>query len=286
MNALPAVVVGFDGSAVAARAVRFAAEEAARRRCLLKIVHVRDHAATTAEAAALLTTATGIARGYLDDRSIVAVELSGNAAAALVAESGSAELLVVGRGAVGRLADVMGSTALLVVGHAACAVVTVAMTDPSAADPDAALGGVVAGIKRFEDAAAILEIAFLEAELRGCGLEIVHAWRHPETDHHGEMMFPVYDPVVYAEEQRDRLAATVQRFVDAYPDVLVSIAAPHAGPVDALAIASDSAALVVVGAPHRGPVAGLVLGSVGQALLRHLDCPVFFVQPRVAAAAA
>lgn len=285
MQAAPAVVVGFDGSAGAARAVRFAAEEAARRRRPLKVVHVRDQSATSGETAALLATATGIARGYLDDLSIIAVERSGNPAAALVAESGSAELLVVGRGAVGRIADVLGSVALMAVGHAACPVVTVAMTDPAAADPDAAHAGVVAGIKHFDQAEAILEAAFGEAELRGCPLEVVHAWRHPEPDHHGEIQFPVYDPVQYTEEQTARLAATVQCFADKYPDVTVSIAAPHAGAVDALTVAADSAAVVVVGAPHRGPVAGLVLGSIGQSLLRHLTCPVIFVPSRVTAAA-
>jgi nucleotide-binding universal stress UspA family protein len=277
MQAVPAVVVGVDGSAVGARAVRFAAEEAARRGCPLKVIHVRDAASTSAAVSALLSTATGIARGYLDDRSIVAVELSGNPAAALVAESGSAELLVVGRGQMDRIGDVLGSVALLVVGHAACPVITVAMTDPAAAHPDAAHAGVVAGIKHVDQAAAILETAFAQAELRGCGLEVVHAWRHPQPEHHGEMLFPVYDPVLHTEEQADRLAAAVRAYADRYPGVVVTIAAPHAGALDALAVAGDAAALVVVGAPHRGPVAGLVLGSVGQSLLRHLTCPVVFI---------
>jgi nucleotide-binding universal stress UspA family protein len=280
MEPVPAVVVGTDGSAVAARAVRFAAEEAARRGRPLTIVHVRDSEAADLVSAARLATAMGIARGYLDGCAIFPLEPIGTPAAALIAAARPEDLLVVGRGDVDGFGAVLGSVALEVVAHAECPVVTVAMTDPAAADPDAAHSAVVAGIKYFAQAEDILDTAFREAELRGCVLEVVHSWRHPPSDGHGDIRFPGYDPEIVTEEQTELLADTVRIYADKYPEVPVVLAAPHAGAVDALAIAAESAALVVVGAPHRSALRGLVLGSVGQALLRQISCPVVFVHPR------
>jgi nucleotide-binding universal stress UspA family protein len=273
----PAVVAGFDGSAAAARAVRFAAEDAALRKCPLTIVHVRERGSENSRPLQM-EAATGIARGYLDAEQIVAVETPGEAGAELIAASRAADLLVVGRGDVFRLGSALGSTALEVVTHAECPVVTVGMTDPAASDPDAVRTGVLAGLRQLDHAEAILAVAFEEAELRGCGVEVVHAWRHPVPDRHGEMMFPVYDPVLYTAEQGERLAHVVQKFTDKYPEVPVTLAAPHAGAVDARLVAADFAALVVLGKPHRGPIRQLLLGSAGQTLLRQLDCPVVFVR--------
>lgn len=277
MTHSPAVVVGFDGSAVAARAVRFAAEDAALRKGRLTIVQVHD--GVSGEPRPLqMEMATGIARGYLDADRVLTQEPLGDAAAELTAAAQDAELLVVGRGDVFRLGAALGSVALEVVAHADCPVVTVGMTDPAAPDPDAARAGVLAGVRHLDHAEAILALAFEEAELRGCGVEVVHAWRHPVPDRHGEIMFPVYDPVLYTAAQGERLGQVVQRFAEKYPEVPVTIAAPHAGAVDALLVAADFAALVVLGRPRRGPIRELLLGSVGQTLLRELDCPVVFVR--------
>ena len=278
MKSDPAVIVGFDGSPAAARAVRFAAEDAALRRRPLTIVHVRDGGSAADTSPLPMAGAVGIARGYLEVDQITTVEMSGGAGSELVAASQDADLLVVGRGDVFRLGSALGSVALEVVAHADCPVVTVGMTDPAAGDPDAARTGVLAGLRQLDHADAILAVAFEEAELRGCGVEVVHAWRHPVPDRHGEMMFPVYDPVLYTDEQGERLAQVVQKFTDKYAEVPVTIAAPHAGAVDALLVAADFAALVVLGKPHRGPIRQLLLGSAGQKLLRQLDCPVVFVR--------
>lgn len=277
MESVPGVVVGFDGSVAAGRAVRFAAEDAAFRQRPLAIVHVRD-AHSDDPRPVELDTAMGIARGYLDADRVTAVEIPGRTGPELIAASRGADLLVVGRGDVFRLGGALGSIALEVVAHAECPVVTVGMADPAATDPDAPRTGVLAGVRRLDQADAVLEVAFEEAELRGCGLEVVHAWRHPAPDRHGEMMFPVYDPVLYKAEQTERLDEAVRKFAAKFPDVPVTTVAPHAGAVDALLVAAEFAGLVVLGKPHRGPIRELLLGSVGQTLLRQLDCPVVFVR--------
>lgn len=273
----PGVVVGFDGSAVAARAVRFAAEDAALRGRPLTIVHVRD-GRSDGPGPVKVESGTAIARGYLEPEKVTAVETPGEAGSGLVAASQGADLLVVGRGDVFSLGGVLGSIALEVVAHAECPVVVVGMADPAASDRGAPGTGVLAGLRQLDHAEAILAVAFEEAELRGCGVEVVHAWKHPVPDRHGEMMFPVYDPVPYTAEQGERLGHVVQKFTEKYPEVPVTIAAPHAGAVDALLVAADFAGLVVLGKPRHGPIRQLLLGSAGQTLLRQLNCPVVFVR--------
>jgi nucleotide-binding universal stress UspA family protein len=273
----PAVVVGFDGSAGAARAVRFAAQDAALRQRPLRIVRVHNGSASEVARPLPAASAIGIARGYLDEDQILEAEAWGAPGEELIKAARDAELLVVGRGDVFRLGSALGSVALEVVAHAGCPIAIVGSADRSGADPDGAGAGVLAGIRRLDQADAILQVAFDEAERRRCGLEVVHAWRHPTPDRHFDMMFPVYDPVLYSEEQVERLADAVQNFADKYPDVPVTIAAPHTGAIDALLVAADSAALVVLGRPHRGPIKEFLLGSVGQTLLRQLTCPVIFL---------
>jgi nucleotide-binding universal stress UspA family protein len=277
MESGPGVLVGFDGSPSAARAVRFAAEDAALRRRALSIVSVRETPGAEGPRPMTLGEAVGLAHGYLAADQVRVLERVGQPDTALIAAATGAELLVVGRGDVFRLGAALGSTALAVLDHAVCPVVTVGMSDPAAADPAVTRSGVLAGIRRLNQAEEILEVAFTEAELRGCGLEVVHAWRNPEPDRHGEMMFPVYDPVRYGAEQSERLAAVVAKLAESYPDVPVTIAAPHAGAVDAVLVAAEFASVVVLGKPRRGRIRELLLGSVGQKLLRQLDCPVIFV---------
>lgn len=278
MDLGPEVVVGFDGSPGAARAVRFAAEDAARRRRPLRIVQVRDGRAVDLVPDARLTSAIGIAEGYLAREQVLSSEPGGKAAAELVAQSQGAELLVIGRGHAHRRGLGLGSVASDVVGHAKCPVAVIATADNAAEDPEVASPGVVVGIKYLEQSDAILEAAFVEAGLRGCGLQVLHAWRHPEPSEHGDILPSVYDPGLYGERQEALLGEWVEPLANKYPDVTVSVTVRHAGAVDALVEAD--AELVVIGAPHRGLVRPMMIGSVTQGLLRNLDRPVIFVHRR------
>ena len=265
MYLVPPVVVGYDGSEPAARAVRFAAAEAARRRRPLGIVHVRDGVTAYGESAVRLSAAIDIARAHVAESDIVAVDPIGDAATELLRESLGADLLVVGRGVVDRLVDALGSVSQAAVTRASCPVVVLAGSDPGAEDPDKERGAVVAGVKHLEAAEHILDLAFAEAQLWGRGLEVVHCWRH------------AHDPVLKGEGLSARLREAVDRVAAKYSDVEVSLAIPRGSPVDALLIAGESAALVVIGAPRFGPVRGTLLASTAQALLGDGSCPVMFV---------
>lgn len=276
IHRLPTVVAGYDGSPAAARAVRFAAEEAARRDSVLRILHVRE--SRSIESGVRWETALGIARGYLDEHRVVAFDHTGWPAAQLLVEGDRADLLVLGRGGPHRLGEAAGSVAQAVITSAHCPVVLIAGSDRSAVDPDAARAGVVAGIKHLDAAEEILTAAFAEAEYRGCDLMVVHAWRHAGEHGLRDVLLPTYeDPASYAEQLTARLGEVVRLVAGKYPDVPVSLATPRSAAVPALTVAAQAAALVVVGVPRVGPVRGALLGSAGQTLLRDGACPVMFV---------
>lgn len=83
------------------------------------------------------------------------------------------------------------------------------------------------------------------------------------------------DDLAASQRSADQLTAeAVRRWSAKYPDVT---AEPHADVGSAahdLAEASRTALLVVIGSRGHSGLAGLVLGSVGQALIRHANCPV------------
>ena len=138
------VVVGVDGSPVAARALEFAAEEAALRGARLRIVSVweippavygggfgpppdqsvlesfREHAETIAREAA---ESTGRAHPGLE---VDALAREGQPAECLLDEAERASLIVVGnRGRGGFASLLLGSVSQQVVHHAPCPVVVV-----------------------------------------------------------------------------------------------------------------------------------------------------------------
>ncbi len=82
------------------------------------------------------------------------------------------------------------------------------------------------------------------------------------------------DPLELEAEQRRLLSEVLAGWSAKYPDVPVRsrLVRHHAG--RALTEVSRDASLLVVGARGTGGFAGLHLGSVGDAVIRHADCPV------------
>ncbi|MFB4298559.1 universal stress protein [Actinomadura sp. NTSP31] len=128
------VVVGYDGSAHSAAAVRWAAREAGLRNVPLSICHAWEPYMTagamtmpvadlSAAAKETLAEGTEVAQGYRD---VHAVLESGGAASVLMSAGRSAELLVVGSRGRGGFAGVeLGSVALQLAAHAPCPVIVV-----------------------------------------------------------------------------------------------------------------------------------------------------------------
>lgn len=293
-GANPPVVVGVDGSRAALHAVRWAADEAARRRTELRIVH-----AAGIPRVSLLGTVPeppGVRAGLRDrgwrllrEAAFAAQQATGEESElvlddelpvlTLLRAADTARMVVLGpSGHGGYLPGVLlGSTAVQVSAHATSPVVVVRGTDD---EPGTARGPVVVGVDGSLASGAALYHAFEEASLRKAPLLAVHAWQ----DLMAEGLLTDASSYLSWEPEADLeqrvLAESLAGWAERFPDVEVRRSVVREQPRRALLAASEQAQLVVVGARGRGGFRGLSLGSVSQALIHHADCPVLVVRAR------
>lgn len=284
------VVVGVDGSTSASHAVRWAAEEAARRNTSLVIMHScmvvpvhAPHMAGSSEAFAeavfdhgrvLLAEATAVAKETAPQVEVNAELTSGGAAEQLVGRSASTQLVVLGsRGPGGFTGLLVGSVAVAVTTHAHCP--TIVVRDPDTVpDRDAP---VVVGLDGSPSSDAALAFAFEAAALRGVALHAVRTWWDLTAETAWQRgMTATNLASIEAAEQR-LLAEQLAACATAYPDVPVHQTLTRDRPAHTLVERSAKAQLVVVGTRGRGGFRGLLLGSTSQALIHHAHCPVAVV---------
>ncbi|POM23564.1 Universal stress protein [Actinomadura rubteroloni] len=274
------VVVGWDGSAQGETALRWATDEARRRKAPLTVVHSWDvyvgpwstaivFPVTDVETAARGLLAEGVRHAREDVADVRGVLGRGTPAETLLKAAEHADLVVVGsrsHSAVGDL--VTGSAAAEVAAHAPCPVVVV--RGPLEVGGSGTPGPVVAGVDGSPASLEAVGVAFAEAALRGVPLELVLAW--PRS------VRPDPAPLVDADGLRDvaeeRLFRLAAPWREKYPDVAVRADVVDGSPRDVLLSAAEHAALVVVGTRGRGGFRGLLFGSVSRALLDHAPCPV------------
>jgi nucleotide-binding universal stress UspA family protein len=207
--------------------------------------------------------------------------VNGGAAAALIAESSQAEIIVVGSRGLGGFGELLlGSTAVELAAHAHCPVVVI-RPETSEVAPGPQAGRVIVGVDGSAPSFDALAFAFTEASLRDLGLTAIHAWHSPYSHTRGEGAAPagsVVDTIFQGPELgslRDALATWRHKF----PTVDVREAVIQDNPAAALVTASAGAELLVVGSRGRGGFASLLLGSVSHAVLHHAHCPVAVVRP-------
>jgi nucleotide-binding universal stress UspA family protein len=277
------LLAGFDGSAPAARAVRWAAAEAARREVALEVVgcyspppmvglyavpysldSLRDGLA--AEVGTIVAT---VRREQPDLPVIGRVVLSGPGEE-LTRESKAADLVVLGTSGAGAVETMLlGSVAHEVARHAVCPVVLV----PNVSPPDPPFGRVVVGIDGSPASTGALEWAVEEADRRDAELVVLHAWRD------------TYGTVIDDDEAHDlrRVDAALQL------DIAVERARELArGPVSgrlvegrapaAIVAAANTADLVVVGSRGRGALRSTLFGSVAHAVAERSVRPVAIIR--------
>jgi nucleotide-binding universal stress UspA family protein len=283
------VVVGVDGSAAAAAALRWALDEACCRARPLRIVHAAEQAHSDAFIRAnpvfvaeereaderILDAAVEHARTAAPGVDICGVREVGEPSAVLLAQARAAEIVVLGsRGRGGFSGLLLGSTSLKVAMRAACPVVVCRpAVDAASARPSA--GRVVVGADGTPCSDPAVRFAFAQARRRGCGLTAVRARRSPVV--HVEV--PAWDQwTQWAKEEQVVLSDIMAPWRERYPEVDVVERSVFGNPSAVLVDESAGAGLLVVGSHGRGGVGGLLLGSVSHAVLHHARCPVAVVR--------
>ncbi|MEU1732446.1 universal stress protein [Streptosporangium sp. NPDC020145] len=278
------IVVATDGSSAATAAVRWAADDAARRRLPVRIVHVverwpygisafsppewQDALADAGER--VLTEAAKAAAERRPDIDVTTELVGGTPAETLRERAASAVELVIGNRGLGGFAEaLLGSAVLRLAGHVPGAIVVVRTEENEPRDE------VVVGVDGSPECEPALGFAFEQARLRECTLRALHAWQVPL---HAFMPEPVRDLSGERREQQRMLADRLTPWRDRFPEVEIVSEVTYAHPVSALRDASAQADLLVVGSRGLGAVGSAVLGSVSRDVLHHARCPVAVVR--------
>ncbi|GAA4690561.1 universal stress protein [Pseudonocardia yuanmonensis] len=281
-----AVVVGIDGSDLAAEAARWAAAYAARHRRVLRLVRAYQLPRSTPpeanarmheHARRQLWTAAHLARTVAPELAVEHAVVEDDPFEVLARESADAQTLVLGaRGVGGFAALLVGSVSDTMARRAECPVVVVRGPAESAA----ALTGtdhtrpVVAGVDGSPASEAALAFAFAEADAWGAPLVAVHAsadLQDPEAAVPG-------GPAALDAEESQVLACRLAGWSEKYPGVPVRQDLVQGAPARALVERSVDARLVVVGSTGRARVAQALLGSTARAVLHHAHSPVAVVR--------
>lgn len=280
------VLVGFDGSADAERALAWGIEEASGRHAPLRVVIARGDRLSSYPRPDWVAGVTAESVGQAQEILKVAglptelVEVSdGSPSEVLVRASDPSTLVVLGSHGYGRISGpFLGSVSQHVARYAAGPVVVVR----PAINPGSTR--IVVGVDGSGGSEDALEFAFERASRSDVTLFVLYGWRSSASltmGRGGTVPFGATVSVDVAEEvaaAEPLLAETVAGLSEKYPDVEVYREAIPVPAARALADASQSAAMVVVGSRGRGAFAGLLLGSVSQSVLHHAECPVAIVR--------
>jgi nucleotide-binding universal stress UspA family protein len=273
------IVVGVDGSAGSAAAVRWAAAEARLRNAELRVLTAYHrqrpgrHITTGGQAGpgaddettAVVHAAVAQARSVAPDVEVRGVALPGYAVPVLLHAAEEAALLVVGdRGKGGLPGLPFGSVGSQVATHSRGSVVVVRGRFGADAGP------VVVGVESGAAAGTIIGRAFEEAALRGAALLAVTVQTGVRTT--AGSRASTAEAVLGSD-----IDSQLDPWREKYPEVRAQRDVVAGRPDKVLIQRSRQAQLVVVG-PRRHGFEGVLLGSVGTRLLQRADCPVLIAR--------
>ncbi|MCE0764446.1 universal stress protein [Pseudonocardia kujensis] len=280
------VVAGVDGSDHATEAARWAAAEAARNRCVLRLVRAyRLPPSSAPEASSLLWShahhqlwkAAHHARAVVPELAVEQTVVEGDPTEVLLREAAGARVLVVGPRGVGGFAGLLvGSVGTALARRAPCPLVVVrgpVLSDDALVRTDR-VRPVVVGVDGSPASETALAFAFAEADAWAAPLVALHAWVEYLEDPDALTGLAELE-----EQEHEVLAERLAGWTGKYPAVRVSRELVHGPPARALVARSADARLVVVGSVGRGRLGSALLGSTGRALLHHAHAPVAVVSP-------
>lgn len=285
-----AVVVGYDGSEHAQRALDWAAREARLRDATLAPVTVSVPLVTYGipelsddtglEAAAeLLADASRRAREVAPDLRILPIRMLSTPAQGLIQLAEDAQLVVLGsRGRGGVASMVLGSVSLRVAQRAACPTVVVP-TGATFTDHRR----IVVGVDGSPQSEAALAFAMTEAALRDARVVAVHSVADPYP---GSGFAPPMPELLRAREESGTrlLDDDLEPWRGKHPEIDITATLTHEPAETALAAQAADADMLVVGARGRNAFTGLFLGSVSHAALHAATVPVVLLHAEPATA--
>jgi nucleotide-binding universal stress UspA family protein len=280
MNETGRVVVAVDGTEGSAGALRYAADEAARRGFHLCIVHVSPTYVPlapmlpyvpddlTAAGRAILRDAAASVSGP-DAPEVETRLLTDARVAAIVEAARTSDLLVLGH-ETKRGVDRMwfGATTAAVAAHSD--VPTVAVPTDWHSGPSRGL--VVAGVRSHHGSDELLRVAFEAASTRGAVLRMVHAWSLP--DPYADLVEQRTHEAQWLTASRTHIDRLVEPWRDKYPEVVVEVVVVHDQPARTLVRQAEQADLVVLVRQSGTVLPGRRLGSIARAVLAHAAGPV------------
>ncbi|MFI9809199.1 universal stress protein [Streptomyces sp. NPDC052301] len=288
----PPLVVGVDGSDSCLLAVDWAVDEAVRHGLPLRLVYASlweryeaglpsvggGRASEQVPAGHVVASSADRAERRNPDVKVTTDIIPEDAVNALVREGDEAFALVTGSRGRGELKGLLlGSVGLAVAARARTPVIVVR---GDAAGLTGAHGRILLGLGETDTGAETVRFAFREAEVRDCVLDVVHAWRRPAYDRHGDRVRAGGPADTYQEQASVVVDARLEAAIAEHPHVRTRPATPE-GPAGKILVDRSAAAdLVIVGAHRRTGHFGFQLGRVSHALLHHARCPVVVVPER------
>lgn len=270
----PRVLVGFDGSETAWRALDRAADEAALREAPLEILcgwpwdkyHEEESGQGTLfqRSRQMVERAAERMRQRHPGMRVIPSITAEAAAAALVRCGHEAALTVLGtRGHGGFAGLLLGSVSLRVAAHTTSPLLVVR---GEAENVERGNGRVLIGLESDADQEA-LRYAFEEAQRHKAELQVVHVYQ----------VYPYPTGVADADSAEAVVQHAVAGLREEYPDVRVRTE-PVGGDAGHQLVQQSESADVLVIAAHRSKFRlGLQLGPVTHAVLHHAKCPVVLI---------
>lgn len=280
------VLVCTDGSEDGDRALKFACDEAERRRTSLRVLHVPQELvpfvpvtpvlmapALHGVGAEILKRAVNRCHDLAPGLEVEGVLGSGPRVPCILDEARETACVVLGSRGWNVLRLFGGATTSSVATRSPSPVIAI----PPTWEPGRSMKRVVVGVNEHSGPPEVLEVAFEEARARDAEVVIVHAWR----------LWPAYEAELASQEDEEWQSAARRSLAEATagiradnPDVRALWEIRHADPGTTLVDSAADADLLVLGRHSTSFPFLHRLGSVAHRALQSSHCPVEIVPPR------